>query len=285
MHLTLGRTEKAIVAYRKAVALDPSDFDALNNLVSLLWSRGRLADAARWLDRWHRVSPDSDVPIAYLFRLNATLGREDASETWLARGRRAGHPLALDAFLVELARGDLDAARGIWRERSTVEAERTVTRGRAALALYAADWREARRQYRALYPGVAWGPEPLFRGLLSDPLGLAYALDRLGDRESSREIAAEVVRAIESERFRHPEWSGHHRLAVSHLLLGDTTTALDQLEAAVDAGYRSVAEMSTAPTVVPLRNHARFRALVERMEILVAEERRRVDMEGWGLPD
>lgn len=53
----------------------------------------------------------------------------------------------------------------------------------------------------------------------------------------------------------------------------------------MDVGYRSVAEMSTAPTVAPLRNHARFRGLVERMEILVVEARRRVDMEGWGLPE
>lgn len=38
-------------------------------------------------------------------------------------------------------------------------------------------------------------------------------------------------------------------------------------------------------TLAPLHGHPRFRALVDRMETRLAEQRRRVEAEGWGLPE
>lgn len=49
-------------------------------------------------------------------------------------------------------------------------------------------------------------------------------------------------------------------------------------------GYRDVRLMKTVPVLDPLRGHLRFEALLERMEILLAEERRRIDAAGWGVP-
>lgn len=42
--------------------------------------------------------------------------------------------------------------------------------------------------------------------------------------------------------------------------------------------------LETVPTLTALRDHPRFRALLHRMRILLAEERRRIEAEGWGAP-
>ncbi|HZD05196.1 MAG TPA: tetratricopeptide repeat protein, partial [Longimicrobiales bacterium] len=221
-----------------------------------------------------------------LVTLNAELGRDEVADGWLEFGRERGHSLTWARFYVDLFyRDDVERAGEALDEMAEEEEEGyRIARLRAALALYEEDWTEARRQYRLLYPGVGRASIPLFGAFLWDPLGLAYALDRLGEGEEAREIAREVIRTTERELPADPDHLPRHRMAVAHLILGDTAAALDWLEEAVDVGYRDVRLVRTIPVLDPLRGHPRFQALLERMEILLAEERRRIEAEGWGLP-
>lgn len=280
-----GDSDEWLFAYRKALELQPSNREALNNLGTMLFYRGRQAEALKWIERGPRLSPTSPAPLRKLVIYNAELGRDGVANAWLEYGRARGHPLVDAELLVELfQRGNVDGARELIEELSEWEEDYVIRRRRGALALYENDWSEARRHYRALYPGVGRAAHPTFQGLLWDPLGLAYALDRLGYREEAREIAGEVVAATEREL----ETSNQHfftpwnRLAVARLILGDTTAALDLLEKAVDVGYRDVRTMRTVPTLSPLRDDPRFQVLLERMDHRVAEERQRAEAEGWG---
>ena len=85
-----GRRTEAIDAWTKAVALDPTDYDALFNLATQLVEAGRMAEARPYLQRF----VDSAPPAFYardIARLRAMLGRGDPPgrpRLPLARGLR-----------------------------------------------------------------------------------------------------------------------------------------------------------------------------------------------------
>lgn len=283
----LGRgTEEATAAYRRALELEPSSYDAANNLVQMLWFQGDLVELMAWLDRLHRLAPDNERLIGRLVLHNARLGRDEVADWWLEYARRGGHPLLEQEFMVHLFhRGNVDRARELLQELSEQGSGAVDDRLQAALHLYGRDWVQARRSYRAISRDVIGVSETIFGGFLADDLGLAYALDQLGDRDEARALAREVVEASEREFETGIGSPGPlQRMAVAHLILGDTPTALSWLERAVAEGYREVGEMKTAPVLDPLRQHPRFRALVDRMESLVSDARRQIEEAGWGEP-
>lgn len=293
VHATMAKdVEASVDAYRRALELEPSHGAAANNLVVTLALRGRLADALRFLDRAYRLSPNFHGHLGSFIKLNAQLGRDEVAAEWIAHARSHRPDAALhvmrSAFDVELLyRGRPDRARAVLPELVGAADDQTieVDRRRAALALYEGRWTEARRTYRSFPPDVRGGSLIHFHGLLTDDLGLAHALERLGDRDEARAIAAEVARTVDPDAAeRRVEHQLTDRLAVAHLILGDTAAALDWLERSVDAGLRDAGTLRTLPLLEPLRDHPRFRALLERIDALVAEERRRADEGGWGLP-
>lgn len=285
VHWTLGRIEDAIASYERALALQPSHGESINNLLTLLHRRGRLAEMMKWTERARRLAPSSSLPVEIMALLNAQLGRDEMSDRWFEHARARGHDLRwMESHVALYYRRDLERARGIIDGLAGSEERFRIDRRRGALALYEGDLEEARRHYRRLYPGVGWASSPIYRGLMWAPLGLAHVLDRLGDPAQAREIAREVVDATERQISADPDHLPRHRLAVANLILGDTVAALDWLEASVDGGYRDVRVLETVPTLTALRDQPRFRALLYRMRVLLAEERRRIEAEGWGAP-
>ncbi|MDX1624706.1 MAG: tetratricopeptide repeat protein [Gemmatimonadota bacterium] len=289
---TSGRTEEALSAYRRALDLEPGNMEAMNNMVALLYQSGRIAEAMEWADRVHRRFPLSPWPLRVLVHLNLALGRDEVAEAWLQRHvkrsgkgveERIARNLAFDAAL--FGHGDPDRAGEVLRAIQKGDVGLDVIRRRAALALYEGRWKEARRHYRALYPGVNKGKSP-FQGLLWSPLGLAYAMDRMGEDEEAEEIVREVTRdsrsRIEAERS---QGDLLHRLAGARLLAGDVDGAIGLLERSFDGGYRDARFLRTVPVLEALRDDPRFQALLDRMEGERAEERRRVEAEGWGVPE
>lgn len=281
-----GPVEEQIAAYRKALELQPSHLETVNNLSILYAWRGRLAEAMEVLGRAHRLAPDVPRFLGGLYDHNAAIGRDEVAEAWLEVARERGIPLHGAQFGVALFyREDFEGARALLEELSDERDELYLERRHAALALYEGDWSEARRRYLALYPGRGTASSYVYGGLLADRVGLAYALDRLGEKGEARRIAREIGEEAGREVERgSPVFMPRHRLAVAHLILGDTARALDRLEESVEIGWRSAKKLRTIPTLVPLRDHPRFRSLVDRVETLVAEERRRIEQGGWGAP-
>ncbi len=288
VHLYSGDRDAMIAGLRRALEIQPSNPAASRNLAVAVAREGRIAEAVRLNERGHRRSPTERGHILALAERNELLGRREVSEAWLAIARERGHSTLLaEAHRDLFHRGDLERARALLDSLANGEEGVAVTRRRAALALYERDWPEARRLYRSLYPGHPYASSPMFLGMLSDRIGLAWTLRELGDEEQARDIAEEVIRETrhELEAGSHglPGYL-HRRMAVAHLLLGDTTAALDRLEAALPYGVSFIPHMETVPVLEPLRDHPRFRALVETLRARLAEERHRVEEEGWGLP-
>lgn len=275
---------RQIEAYRRALELDPSDAQVAGNLIAILDQRGRLAEGMRWREHAYRTSPE--VGPEWFILSNAALGRNDVAERWLELAREREHDVTEVDLLFELLyRVRLERARALvsrWEER---EQGRFVTRRRAALALYEGRWAEARRVYRRLYPGASDSRHPVFQGVLADGMGLAWALDGLGEAEDAELIAREVVETARRElETGSRSVAPRHRMAVARLVLGDTAAALTWLERAVEAGDRGARILRRVPTLAPLRDHPRFEALMSSVEALVAEERQEVEAEGWGEP-
>lgn len=272
--------------YWKALDLQPGNWYAANNLSVLLNRTGELAEKARLLDRRMTAVPGPGGPVAALIGLNLLLGRDGVAERW--RGYAREHDLSFPETEFDMALfllGDTERASEQLVQIPEPADGRIRTRRRAALALYQGDWDEALRWYRELYPGQRGASHSIFNGLLEDRLAFAWTLDRLGQQQDAREIASAVA---EEARAQVNEPSGEftpaHQLAVASLILGDSAAALDWLEEGVERGYRAKGTLETVPTLAPLRDQARFRELLARVDSLVAGERRRVEEGGWAEP-
>lgn len=281
---TLGRAGEQMDAYREALRLDPSQEQALNNMNVVLVGNGRIAEAMRWLDRARRHAPDESHLAGRIAVLNAMLGRSDAARAWMDAARRRGHELPETRFDLALYfRGDVEEAREALR-KIRARHRRPFGPRMAALALYRRDWRTARRRFRALVeetgPASSWQ-----HGLVPAGAGLAFALDRLGRDSAARSAARETVDALAERRiFFGQEGAVRVQGAVARLVLGDTARALRELRKAVDAGFLRPRESRRSPLFDPLRHRTGFRAVLSRMDSLMAEERRRVEQNGWGEP-
>ncbi len=285
-HWLVGDVERGMAAHRRALELQPTHPTASNLAIGL--SRdGRIAESMRLRERSHRLSPIEDTHILGLATSNDLIGRRAIADAWLDVARERGHStLRTEADRAVIERR-FDRARLLLDSLAAREEGVAVTRRRAALALYEGDWREARRLYGSLYPGHPYASSPVFLGLLWDPLGLAWAHRELGDEAEARGIAEDVVREA-TERLEHGVAGRgehiEHRLAVAHLLLGDTTAALDHLERPGLTNIRFLPKLESLPLLDPLREHPRFRALIDRLRRHLADERRKVEEGGWGVP-
>ncbi len=89
-HLRGGQVEEAQAEFRKALALDPNNADALLNLGSLARLHGNTAEAERYVEQALRVNPNSAAALAELAELKRERGEVDESI------RLYGEALALD---------------------------------------------------------------------------------------------------------------------------------------------------------------------------------------------
>lgn len=272
-----GSHEDQAAAYRRALELDPTHREGFNNLAALLYFRGSWAEAIQLHQEALERSTDAQAHAASLVWYGSMLGRDSVVGAWLIDGRRFGHDL--DGVELEINlfhRQQLDRARELLPQVRDAHPLTSIRR-RAALALYEERWDEARRLYRQLYPGEPTGHH-LYKGLLWDPLGLAHALSRGGDPAEARAIAQEVIDdASHAAGATHGTYIVPNRLAVAHLLRGDTAAALQWLERAVDRGFLDLRRMRTVPTLTALRDHPDFHRLAFRMESRLAELREAAD--------
>lgn len=274
-----GPLEPQLAAYERALELDPDQRIATNNRIVLLGLRGRIADALRAAMEAYDRSPDPPIRAWEVAFFNSMLGHDSVADHWLDQARARGRPGLEAEFRIELLhRGRPEHARRVFGLMPADRRPADRARESGALALYEHDWAEARRHYRALFSVRGGTAAPVYIGVLHDHVGFAWALDRLGGHDEAREIAAGIAAHAERDiSYGDRSSLPRERLAIATLILGDTAGALQWLEDAVDAGYRDLRMAMTLPMLDPLRGHPRFHAWLDRLEELLAAERRRIE--------
>ncbi len=105
-----GRFVEAETAYRRALALDPTDFNTRNNLAGLLFeARQKPAEAIQCMQAALKVDPQNKVGWANLTSMVGRLGRHDKALEFAERA------LTLDPNFVEAHLHKASAAKALGR--------------------------------------------------------------------------------------------------------------------------------------------------------------------------
>lgn len=125
----------------------------------------------------------------------------------------------------------------------------------------------------------AWGTAQEFPRMLGRErlltrvqAGMACAYAALGERQRAHELAREAFARLERARreLNSSLWEAttahlYHGVAIAHLRVEETDTALSLFENAVEAGWRDARWLAADPEMKPVAGHPRFRLLREKI--------------------
>jgi DNA-binding winged helix-turn-helix (wHTH) protein/TolB-like protein len=255
--------ERAFIAIQRALALDPRLAEAYVARAQLTWShRHRFPHDAAITDLKRAVSIDPGLSAAYaeLGKIYYHLGLTDRA---LAANERA-HQLdpAESTSISRRFRMLIDAGR---LDLLTGELDRRLNVGRYAHAdaLLALGEPEQARQVLAAAIGGASGDVAADTATVA-LLGVAQA--SLGQRVNAERTIRSVAGAAENVAgFSHMHHAQFH-IGAALAVLGRHDEAVHWLTKAADEGYPSYPRYSTDKTLTSLKGHARFEALLRRLE-------------------
>ena len=274
-----GKKDEAEEQYRSIIELYPDFPDPKVSLGNLLMTRGRLAEAEPWL----RAAVDDQDPttVLPLIVLYVNLGMRDdvdrvanrLDSTDIGKRLRAAIPLVLDHKDREvIAFADAELAKGedpLWHSAAMTA------------ATLSGDWKRVRREIAYAAPGLLL-PEPAVDlDRLTEALSAAALFEAEGDRaQRNRVLRAVLVTAAPRPGVDDGNEARTARVK-SHAALGDTESALKELQAAVDAGYRTLWDddlirFERDPNLAAIRNDPAFRAIISRVEEDLRQQRDQV---------
>jgi TolB-like protein/Flp pilus assembly protein TadD len=274
-----GRKDEAERQYRSIIALYPDFPDPKVNLGSLLMAQGRLAEAEPWLKgAVDAQDPTTVMPLIVLYvnlgmRAQAEQAARNLDSTEIGSRVRAAIPLVLDQKDREvIAFSDAELTKGedpIWHSAALTS------------AVLAGDWKRARRELAYAAPGLLL-PGPMVEGeRLDEALNAAALFEAEGDPAQRDRILRAVLAAAAPRAGVDDRTDTRTARVKAHAALGDKESALKELRAAVDAGYRTLwnedlIRFERDPNLAAIRSDPAFRALIARIEEDLRRQREQV---------
>jgi tetratricopeptide (TPR) repeat protein len=277
-----------LAEYRRAVALDPSNTNVLNDASFGEVTAGRYDEALTHGRRALALQPNT--PVAYYHAGAPLLLLDDdarterflaAATTRFASDTQFGGNGRLEILLafLDLRRGRATAA--VERIQAAVlktpeDIEVLLTRAEIAAFVGAP---EAPRYVSELMGRAGEGmfhnaPYPV-------KLAHAYYLQRSGATAEASKIFDAVLAANRRDVTAGADWPmAFMQNAAVHALRGEAAAALDELDRAYAAGWRDGRTMAIDPLLAPLRSEARFTQVLARIQADVAAMRARADYSG-----
>jgi serine/threonine protein kinase/tetratricopeptide (TPR) repeat protein len=265
----LGRWEAAVRSLERARRLDPRSATTARRLAHTLIRLRRYPQALAAADRGLAVSPDNIDLIENKAMVYLAQGDLDAARRVIAEAPPRVEPTALVTFfgnywdlfwalddshqglLLRLPPSAFDGDRGAW---GLVRAQTHFVRGDTAMARVYAD--SARLGFEKTLADTPNDPQRhILRGLALAYMGRKAEAIREGERGLALLPAAD-------DGYTSPYLQ--HQLVRIYILAGEQEKALDRLEPLLRMPYYlSPGWLRIDPTFDPLREHPRFRKLVE----------------------
>ena len=266
-HAIKGVASQARLSFQRALALDPNDTVAMNNLSFLETFFGRFVDGLDVARRAFEVSGKAGNDYFHLSAPLISLRDDALSRRWLAEAKRRtayDHRVQQQLALVDVLLGrDSDAmarlARAAAREPDDIE----VTQTRSEVAFLV----DSPEQEALVAPLIETSAGTAGVWLAETPrVRYAHALAKRGETARAARLVADAegaARARIDGGDETPSW--RVELAAIHALKQDGQASLEALARAYDAGYREYGYLERDPIFTPLRTDERFRALLDRM--------------------
>ena len=264
-----GKKDQAEAQYSSIIELYPDFPDPKVSLGNLLMARGRLSEAEPWL----RAAVDDQDPttVLPLIVLYVNLGmRADVDRaaarldsTDIGKRLRAAIPLVLDHKDREvIAFADAELAKGedpLWHSAALTA------------AVLSGDWKRVRREIAYAAPGLLQ-PEPTVPlDRVTEALSAAALFEAEGDRGQRNRILRAVLATAAPRPGLDDGNEARTARVKAHAALGDRDSALKELQAAVEVGYRTLWDddlirFERDPNLAAIRNDQTFLAIIARVE-------------------
>jgi tetratricopeptide (TPR) repeat protein len=275
-YLVKGFYAQARLSFLRALELDRSDVDSMQNLSILELSAGRFDEALYWARRAFQLSARDSTSYRHVSLPILYLRDDDLTLRWLREAQRRFPsdfwPPMLEATIDVMQNRPSEALARVRRASRDVSSD-TLKRALVEFALVAnAD--------DALALTGAWSkvaPEAHGQILPETPrLWYAFALGKAGNRAGAAPLLQQAeATAKRSLAAGADSPSVPIELAAAAAINGDAKTALTWLEGAYAAGHRDYGVLGQDPIFKSLPTDAGFRQLLDRMQKDVATKRAR----------
>jgi eukaryotic-like serine/threonine-protein kinase len=257
-----GLDQKAFVEIEQALALDPDLAEAWLARAQLQWTAAqRFPHEAAISDLLRAIAINPNFADAYLEleKIYYHIGLTDRAVDAHEQANR------LDPFRPETSnrafRALIDAGR---LEPVRLEMERNQQLGsyaRAEALVLMGRLEEARQLLSSSRIILSTDPDFDLGGFAL--LGLVHA--RLGNRQEALRIVAKAIPGAENRSGLSHMHHAQFNIGAALAWLGKPDDALRWLTRAAEEGYPSYPKFSSDPSLAPVKGHARFEALIERL--------------------
>ncbi|MDH3272878.1 MAG: hypothetical protein OEN56_16175, partial [Gemmatimonadota bacterium] len=281
----LGSVAEMNASFEDALDADPMHLSTLTDYSSVGAWTGRAAASLRLVVQAVAQVPNDGNIRFHVYLPLLELGDHRLTEAWLDRAGADGmrHArLDMARMWLQVRRQEpedaaIRALEILERYSGLPEPERTAAQVLAFLGRHE-ESRPILEQNARRTPdrGAAWGV-----ALVSDRTLYALVLHETGRRADALPLFEASLTSSRAAIEAGEEWSWRPKeLASIHALLENHEEALEWLEVAYEAGYRSPALARADPFFASLRGDDRFEALVDRMAAHVSEQHAQADAAG-----
>jgi TolB-like protein/tetratricopeptide (TPR) repeat protein/DNA-binding winged helix-turn-helix (wHTH) protein len=274
----IGRAEEAMFRLRRIIRDQPEFPQAHDRLATYLVQTGESGEAMRHVYHQRTLDPDSPFRWFRVCEFYLQLGDADSARR-CADELEATHDLPLRMpYLRQIIagfEGDQATKRQHLEHIYSLGNRDPLTKMLYAQALAVDDCPAAMNVLEDSFPAL-FEPEPTMTPVLFMPAVTTWhCLTQAGETRRAAVLVERIAEAVERMRAEKGPWLvvGYERASVL-AMRGDHDAALEELEQLVDGGWRYYWwELDTLPQFALLADRPRFKALVERLERGVAEQR------------
>lgn len=286
-----GKYEQGLAAFEKVIALAPERSRTRAAIAHWSIVYGRYENAAHWIAQMQEHEPADTSTQELLATLYSSLGMWDKAEEPILQA----YDKAPDkTYRVTSVAGFYFTAGDSARFNSFVEAEfekidqlaptrySPLNRARyfwhGVAAMTKGNYAQAIDDFTSSAGGLE-GIENLVYDGIGNVKYIAYALQQQGHYDEAKELLNKCLAlAIDASNQGWATPTIHYRTAQVYSLLGQSDEAIEQLQQAIDTGWRNAGELETDPLWYRLQDDVRFQNIIADVNRNLATERDRVKL-------